>query len=58
MTKAQWVIAVFLLGTLFGSVVAKPAQAAGDELSGVVRALTRIADELGEIRRGGLKCHD
>ena len=56
MTKLQMIVATFLLGVLFGDALAKPVQAAGEELGGVVKQLTRIADELGEIRRNGLRC--
>lgn len=61
MTKRQTIVATFLLGALLGGAVAKPVQAAGDELGGVVRALNKIADalsELGEIRRNGVKCRE
>lgn len=61
MTNMQRIVLTFLLGALLGGAVAKPVQAAGEELGGVVRALNKIADalgELGEIRRNGLKCHE
>lgn len=58
MTGMQRVVLTFLLGALLGGAVARPVRAAGEELGGVVRALDKIANELGEIRREGLRCHE
>ncbi len=58
MTNLQRIVLTFMIGALLGGAVAKPVKAAGEDLGGVVRALDKIAYELGEIRRNGLKCHE